>query len=249
MAEPLRIGHKGADALVPGNTVESFVRAVEVGVDMIELDVLWLPDGRPSTPAAERSPLAVVHDWREAERRSPPSLDEVLAAFTRPPLDRVAINLDLKLPGREGEVVEAIHRQGLGERVSVSTMEVSSLEAIRELDPVVPRGWTVPRISFDWTVPWLRPLLLIGAEAVRRRLPGKVARGLPELEVDSVWAWHGAVTPPLLEVIRSAGVGLNVWTVDDPDQVARLRAMGVSGICSNDPRILNEPLATAGAQQ
>ena len=248
MAEPLRIGHKGAHALVPGNTVESFVRAVEVGVDMIELDVLWLPDGRPSAPAAERSPLAVVHDWREADRRPPPSLDEVLEAFTRAPLDRVAINLDLKLPGREEEVIESIHGQGLGERVSVSTMEVTSLESIRELDPTIPRGWTVPRISFDWTVPWLRPLLLVGAEAVRRRLPGKVAKGLPELGVESVWAWHGAVTSPLLEVVRSAGVDLNVWTVDDPDRVARLRAMGVSGICSNDPRILNAPSAPAGTQ-
>ena len=234
----LRIGHKGADALIPGNTVQSFVRAVEVGVDMVELDVLWLPDGRPSIPAPERSPLAVVHDWRAAEKRKPPTLDEVLTAFTEPPLDRVRINLDLKLPGREAETVEAIHRHGLAGRTSVSTMEVRSLEAVRTLDPALPRGWTVPRVSFDWTAPLLRPLLLLGAEAVRRRLPDKVRRGIPELGVESVWAWHGAVTEPLLAVTRAAGVGLNVWTVDDPAQVARLREMGVSGICSNDPRIL-----------
>jgi len=241
MAMPIRIGHKGADALVPGNTVESFVRAVEVGVDMIEMDVLWLPDGKPSLPAGERSPLAVVHDWRQAEREQPPTLDQVLAAFTSDPLDRVRVNLDLKLPGREEEVVEGIHRHGLAGRTSVSTMEVSSLTAIRDLDPAIPRGWTVPRVSFDWTVPWLRPLLLVGAEAVRRRLPGKVRRGIPELGVESIWAWHGAVTEPLLKVTRSAGVDLNVWTVDDPGQVSRLEAMGVSGICSNDPRILNRP--------
>ena len=47
--------------------------------------------------------------------------------------------------------------------------------------------------------------------------------------------------PGLLAVTRAAGVGLNVWTVDDPGQVARLEAMGVDGICSNDPRILNRP--------
>ena len=40
-----RIGHKGADALVPGNTIASFEKAVEVGVDVIEFDVLWL-EGR-----------------------------------------------------------------------------------------------------------------------------------------------------------------------------------------------------------
>ena len=227
--------------MVPGNTVESFLRAVEIGVDMIELDVLWLPDGKPSLPASERSPLAVVHDWRAAEKRRPPTLDEVLGAFTRPPLDRVRINLDVKLPGREAEMVEAIHRHELAGRSSISTMEVRSLEAVRGLDPGLPRGWTVPRVSFDWTVPWLRPLLLLGAEAARRRLPGKVRRGIPDLAVESVWAWHGAVTEPLVAVTKAAGVELNVWTVDDPDRVAQLEAMGVTGICSNDPRILNRP--------
>ena len=227
--------------MVPGNTVESFVRAVEIGVDMIELDVLWLPDGKPSLPASERSPLAVVHDWRAAERKPPPTLEEVLGAFTRPPLDRVRINLDVKLPGREAEMVEAIHRHELAGRSSISTMEVRSLEAVRELDPGLPRGWTVPRVSFDWTAPWLKPLLLLGAEAARRRLPGKVRRGIPELAVESVWAWHGAVTEPLVTVTKAAGVELNVWTVDEPDRVAQLKAMGVTGICSNDPRILNRP--------
>ena len=227
--------------MVPGNTVESFVRAVEIGVDMIELDVLWLPDGKPSLPASERSPLAVVHDWRAAEKRRPPTLDAVLGAFTRPPLDRVRINLDVKLPGREAEMVEAIHRHELAGRSSISTMEVRSLEAVRGLDPGLPRGWTVPRVSFDWTAPWLKPLLLLGAEATRRRLPGKVRRGIPELAVESVWAWHGAVTEPLVTVTKAAGVELNVWTVDDPDRVAQLKAMGVTGICSNDPRILNRP--------
>ncbi len=50
-----RIGHKGADALVPGNTIASFEKAVEVGVDLIEFDVLWLEDGNPRLAPARRS--------------------------------------------------------------------------------------------------------------------------------------------------------------------------------------------------
>jgi len=236
-----RIGHKGADALVPGNTVASFRRAVEVGVDLIEFDVLWLPDGRPEMPAGRRSPLVVAHDW-EAARSPVPTLDEVLAAFTGEPLDRVRLNIDLKLPGREEEVVEAIDRHGLAERVSVSTMELSSLRAFRELLPGMPRGWTVPRVTRDWTaIPLLKPVLAVGVAALRRRMPEIVRRGLPDLTVQSVWAFHGVTSPALLAVTRAAGVELNVWTVDDPAQVARLEEMGVSGICSNDPRILNRP--------
>lgn len=234
---------------MPGNTVASFVEAVDIGVEMIEFDVLWLPDGKPSLPAAERSPLAVVHDWHAAGRVRPPTLDDVLQAFTRPPLDRVLINLDVKLPGREPEMVEAIHRHGLADRASVSTMELSTLHAVRGADPALPRGWTVPRVTFDWTAPWLKPLLLLGAEVARRRLPKTVREGLPELEVESVWAWHGAVTEPLLAVTREAGVDLNVWTVDDPATVARLTRMGVSGICSNDPRILTGAESSVGGSR
>ena len=48
-----RIGHKGAADLVEGNTIASFERAVEVGVDMIEFDVLRPHDGNPGLPAEE----------------------------------------------------------------------------------------------------------------------------------------------------------------------------------------------------
>lgn len=234
-----RIGHKGADALVPGNTVASFEKAVEVGVDLIEFDVLWLPDGRPDMPASERSPLVVAHDWHVAAAAPPPTLDETLAAFTEPPLDRVPINLDLKLAGREEDVVEALERHGLTGRARISTMEVPALRAMAELAPGIPRGWTVPRVTRDWTsMPWLKPALLVGLAAARRRIPSQVARGLPELGVGSVWAFFGVTTPALAAVTRAAGVELNVWTVDDPARIAALRAIGVDGICSNDPRLL-----------
>jgi glycerophosphoryl diester phosphodiesterase len=236
-----RIGHKGADALVPGNSVASFRKAVEVGVDLIEFDVLWLPDGRPDMPASERSPLVVAHDWHVAEAATPPTLDEILAAFTEPPLDDVQINLDLKLAGREEDVVEAVERHGLTGRTRISTMEIPALRAMAELAPGIPRGWTVPRVTRDWTsMPWLRPALLVALAAARRRIPTQVARGLPDLGVESVWAFFGVATPALAAVTRAAGVELNVWTVDDPQRVAALRAMGVDGICSNDPRLLQE---------
>ncbi len=234
-----RIGHKGADALVPGNTLASFRKAVEVGVDLIEFDVLWLPDGRPEMAASQRSPLVVAHDWHAAEVAPPPTLDEALAAFTQPPLDRVAINLDIKLAGREEEIVELLDRHGLTGRARVSTMEIAALMSIAELAPEVGRGWTVPRVTRDWTsMPWLKPALLVALAAARRRMPEQVKRGLPDLGVDSVWAFFGVVSPALVAVTRAAGVDLNVWTVDDPDRIASLRALGVDGIVSNDPGLL-----------
>jgi glycerophosphoryl diester phosphodiesterase len=109
----LKIGHKGADSIFPGNTLESFEKAVEVGVDIIEFDVLRLRD-----PDA---PLVVAHDWHDAATRTPLTLAECLDAFSRPPLDRVEIDLDIKLPGREEEIADALRKRGLVERAMVST--------------------------------------------------------------------------------------------------------------------------------
>ncbi len=235
----IRIGHKGADSLVPGNTVASFVRAVEVGVDLIEFDVLWLPDGNPELPARERSELVVAHDWSAAAAGPVPTLDQALAAFAEPPLDRVGINLDIKLPGREEEIVALVRDHGLIGRASISTMEIPTVERIGALEPDLRRGWTVPRVTRDWTSrPWMRPVVAAGAATFRRRLPRVVRAGIPRLGVGSVWAFHGIVTPRLVEAVHGAGAELNVWTVDDPGEVARFRAMGVDGVCSNDPRLL-----------
>jgi glycerophosphoryl diester phosphodiesterase len=236
-----RIGHKGADLIRPGNTVESFEAAIEAGVDMIELDVVWRPDGHPKLRAAQRTPLVVAHDWHDAERREPLTLDEALDAFTRPSLDRVRIDCDLKLRGREREVVEALRARGLVERAMVSTMEIVSLERIGKDAPELRRGWTYPKVTRDWNSKrWAAPLVLGALAAMRRRLPGIAAAQLPRLGVEEMWVFHRAVTTRLAAVTREAGVELIAWTVDDLPRMRRLVELGVNGICSNDPRLFAE---------
>src|SRR6478735_7760297 len=105
------VGHKGADAIAPGNTLESFGAAVAAGVDTVELDVVWLQDAH--LPLEQRHPLVVAHDWEDAASRRPLKLTEALDAFLEPPLDQVEIDLDLKLPGREEEVVAAVQERDL----------------------------------------------------------------------------------------------------------------------------------------
>ena len=75
--------------------------------------MLWTRDGHPRLAAAERTPLVVAHDWHDAERRTPLTLTEALDAFPEPPLDRVEIDLDIKLPGREEELVAALRERDL----------------------------------------------------------------------------------------------------------------------------------------
>ena len=195
-----RIGHKGADSIRPGNTLESFEAAVAAGVEMIELDVLRprseFPDGdwrqaEAGPAAAGAAPLLVAHDWGDAARRDPLTLDETLDAFTRAPLDQVEIDCDLKIAGREDDVVAALGQRGLTERASISTMEVSSLRVLRGLDAGLRLGWTVPRVTRDWNaVSWAKLLVIAGLVTLRRRLPTEVRRQAPELGVHSIWAYN-----------------------------------------------------------
>ena len=243
-----RIGHKGADLIRPGNTLESFEAAVEAGAEMIELDVLRpkaeFRDGADWRRAAAgpvgdgAPPLLVAHDWGDAARRDPMTLDEAMDAFTRPPLDRVEVHCDLKIAGREDEVVAALRDRGLVERASVSTMELASLEVLRDLDSAVSLGWTLPKVTRDWnSMPWARPLVVGALVSLRSRLPGIVRRRAPELGVDSIWAYHPVITRRLTKTCHERGLELIAWTVDDAARMRALAAIGVDGICTNDPRL------------
>jgi glycerophosphoryl diester phosphodiesterase len=239
---PLRlVGHKGADLIAPGNTLESFHAAVEAGVDTIEIDVLWTRDGHPRIDPVVRTPLVVAHDWHDADRREPLTLAEALDAFTRPPLDRVEVNLDVKLPGREEELVDAIRAGGLLERAMISTMELSTLARVRELEPGLRRGWTYPKVTKDWNSKrWAKLPMPAVLAWMRQRLPGLAARELPQLGVEAMWVYHPLVSPRLGRIAKLAEVELIAWTVDDSARMRKLLGAGVTGLCSNDPRLYAE---------
>jgi len=200
------------------------------------MDVLWLPDAH--LPMEQRHPLVIAHDWEDAERRTPLKLTEALDAFLEPPLDRVEIDLDIKLPGREEEIVEALGERGLVERSMISTMELHTLGRILELQPALRRGWTYPKVTKDWTSKrWARGPMLAAMVAMRHRLPGLAAQKLPQFGVEAMWVYHPLITPRLARICKLARVELIAWTVDDLSRMQKLVAMGVDGICSNDPRL------------
>jgi glycerophosphoryl diester phosphodiesterase len=243
-----RVGHKGADAIAPGNTIASYEAAVELGVDVIELDVCRpesdFADGgdwrRAEAGPAPGEPLLNAHDWGDARRRDPMTFTEALDAFTRPPLDEVQIDLDLKLAGREDEVVAAIRERGLMERTMTSTMELESIAVLRELAPELRTGWTYPRTSRDWMGSWWgRAAAGSALPVIRRRLPGLAAETIPRLGVRAMWVFHALASVRLADVAHDAGVELIAWTVDDLARMRDLVRIGVDGICSNDPRLFS----------
>ena len=229
-----RVGHKGADLIAPGNTVASFEAALAAEVDMIEFDVL--PERADGTGG-----LFLAHDYSDLGKRRADALtlEDGLELFRGEAYAGVELDLDLKLPGYEGRVIDALRGAGLAERTLISTMEEVSLPRVRELAPDVKLGWSVPKVKRN---PFRSPFTAVPAYAalqvIRRRLPGRVARAIHEGRVDAIMAnWH-VVTPTLVRAALDAGGEIYVWTVDDPERIEHLRGLGVTGCISNDPRLL-----------
>src|SRR5208282_518389 len=112
---PRRVGHKGAAHIEPGNTLASFDAALRHGVDMIELDVLSeRSDGSGS--------LLVAHDYEDMRAREPLSFEQALEHLGGPAFAGVELDVDIKLPGYEQRVLDALREQDVIDRTLVSGM-------------------------------------------------------------------------------------------------------------------------------
>jgi glycerophosphoryl diester phosphodiesterase len=225
----IRVGHKGAGHVAPGNTVESFQAALEHGVDMIEFDVLRARDGR----------LVLAHDYADSERRDCLTLEEGLDHFAGEAYAEIELDVDMKLPGYEPEVVTGLLERGLAERSLVSSMYTDSLDRVGELRPGLRRGWSVPRVRRDYT----RSALAVPAYAIARwmrvRLPGQAAARIRAGGCEAIMSHRLLMSRRLVRAVHDAGGQVYVWTVDDPRALVALERMGVDGVITNDPRLFD----------
>jgi glycerophosphoryl diester phosphodiesterase len=221
----LRIGHRGAPALAPANTIAGFELALASGVDWIEFDVLERSDGG----------LVVAHDLSAVTDASP-TLDDVLTFFVEHP--RVGLHVDLKTDAHGAEVAAALRRHDLAARTFVSSHRWRALREIAAHAPGLTRGLTYPEDRFGMGK--RKPLLpLVGAAVLTMRsvLPHRIERWLARAGASVAVLQHYFVSRAVIERCHALGVPVIVWTVDDPLRLRRLAALGVDAIVSNDPRI------------
>jgi glycerophosphoryl diester phosphodiesterase len=232
----LRIAHRGAAGTRPELTRPAFERALEIGVDMIELDVHLTCDGQ----------LVVVHDrelgrtvqgegavrdrtlaelcaldagaWFALEYAGARimSLAEVLELTA----GRAALNVEIKSPAADWEptarvLLEALTAADRLESTVISSFETGALRAVRECSPAA-------RLGVLWHNPDLDPIWLL-------------AEGLQARSVHPHWT---LVNQTVVEDAHGRGLEVIVWTVNEPDAIAALTALGVDGIISDFPERL-----------
>lgn len=229
---PRRVGHKGAAHIEPGNTLASFDAALRHGVDMIELDVISEHGGVGR--------LLVAHDHEDARARPALPFEEALDHLADERFAGIELDVDVKLPGYELRVLEALRERDLVARTLISGMFPSGLALIRAAEPALRLGWSVPRVRRDYTTDMLTAIpALAMLTGYRATLPRRARRALLEGRFDAIMAHWRVVTPALLAAVAEGGGELYVWTVDDARMITKLTAMGVDGIITNDPRLFS----------
>lgn len=233
---PLRIGHRGAAALAPENTLPSFRAALEAGVDLIEFDVVTARDGA----------LVVAHSVPELIAETP-TLDDVLRFFVDV-APELGVHVDLKQPGRERDVIDALRRFGLVERSFVSSVFLRTARRLAKLEGP-PVGITIPRavlgISEDGRG---RSVARVGLWLLRLATPLLAGPLLALTGANAVVMHHTLVTAASVRAVHARGAPVVTWTVDEPAELARVVALGVDAVVTNDPRIFaSETLSTLSA--
>jgi glycerophosphoryl diester phosphodiesterase len=208
-----RIGHGGASALAPANTLASFDAALEVGVDMVEFDV-----------RAWRGELILAHTILHARLRPNIRLHDALAHLSSPRFSDLELNVDVKHPGFESALLGALRASGLLERALISSQVPAVLDRVRALDPRARVGISVggrlARVSRRWDG-WREQVLA----------------GLATRRWDALMAQHRLVSESLLQEVEARRGHLYAWTVNERAAIERLRAFGVHGITTADPRL------------
>ncbi|MBI2940296.1 MAG: hypothetical protein HYY04_07620 [Chloroflexi bacterium] len=233
--QALVIGHRGAAGSAPENTLVSFERAMEIGVDVVELDVHRSLDNH----------LVVIHDhtldrttngtglvceklveelraldaggWRGAEfaGQRVVTLDEVLA-WAR---GRTRIAIEIKngpilYTGIEEQIIAALAEHSMTDAAIVVSFDHLSIRRIRELSSIVATGVLYAARPVD-------PVALATAAGADALLPQ--------------WA---QLTEADIEAAHRAGLAVVPWTVNDSGIARRLLEIGVDGITSDCPEQL-----------
>lgn len=203
-APPLVVAHRA-------NTLEALSSLREV--DLVELDV---------APG-----LVVAHDPGETG----PTLAEALDVLAGREL---GIHVDIKLPGYEQAVLEAIDERHLRERVVVSTAYASVARRVRALAPELPIAIGYPRDRYRVSrFRWPQAITSPGAAALRAAMPARIPLLLAWARADVLALHHTLCSRAAVEAAHRRGAPVFVWTVDDPAAQARFSALGVDALVTD----------------
>ncbi len=253
---PLIIGHRGASAVAPENTLAAFERALLDGADGLEFDVRLARDGVPvvihdatlrrtagvdgSIATLSSTELAAIDVGSWFNRRFPAHARAAYARETVPTLARVfetvaprcrRLYVELKCEGRGGAAPRA------GEVAPLVAQVVALVRAHKLESRVVIESFAVVAGSVAHAIaPEIETAAAFERRAARPLLSvPTILKRAHTAQANELALHHSLVSPRMVEAARGAGLRTVVWTVDDPSWIARAATLGLSAVITNDP--------------
>jgi glycerophosphoryl diester phosphodiesterase len=218
----LKIGHRGARAYEPENTLSSFRLALELGVDAVELDVRKTLDNElvvihnadvnkttDGSGAVNELTLEEIQRFVTEKGEHVPTLEEVLDAVAK----RIKVLVELKETGTEEQVISLIRKKRLTENVIIISFHEDALRKIRELNDEVETGLIY----------------------VRHKNPIQTALDLKAKYLLPLYRFTHSSN---VKKAHEAGLKVIVWSINNKEEVDEYKKKGVDGIASDRPDIL-----------
>ncbi|TRO48794.1 glycerophosphodiester phosphodiesterase [Candidatus Bathyarchaeota archaeon] len=219
----VKVGHRGAAGHEPENTLRSFRRAMELGADMVELDVQLCGSGE----------LVVIHDG--TVDRTTDGTGEV-AGMTLGELRALDAGMGERIPTLREVIDLAAGRIGINiELKGPGTAE----PALRHIEAALDEGWEIADFhASSFRLEELTAIREFSGEVrtgVLYALDSGVMEYAERIGAYSLNPHHRAINPDLVSEAHRRGLKVYAWTVNDPADIARMKGLGVDGIISDYP--------------
>ena len=230
LSRPQVIAHRGGSKLGPENTIVAFDRGVAAGADGLELDVhlsrdhvpVVHHDARLDRTTTATGPLN-LRTAAELAALQVPTLRDVLARY---PSTELIIELKQGGSALADAVVKEVRRAAAEQRVCLGSFSYSTLGVVRTLAPEI----ATSAARFEVRMALYRSWLYLS--------PGRVV--YRAFQVPEMNGTTRVVSPRFVRLAHKAGLRVQVWTVDDPDDMRRLLTWGVDGIITDRPDVAVE---------
>jgi glycerophosphoryl diester phosphodiesterase len=227
----LRIGHRGAAAHAPDNTLLGIRRAAELGADAVEFDVRWTADGQAVLAHEPYLIDADGHAWpirrstldglRAVDLGGGERMSTFAEAIGLCKDELVGAYIEIKDGAAIPAVIETLREQKVIGYSIIGSFRPDWLMAVKKAAPQI-------ATSVMFNAPDLDPVLL--------------ARSVRATYVHPCWERlsnpSALLTPDWVARVREAGLGIICWHEERPEEIAALRRAGVDGICSDTPELL-----------
>ncbi|MCJ7438777.1 MAG: glycerophosphodiester phosphodiesterase [Acidimicrobiia bacterium] len=227
LARPLVLAHRGARTVAPENTLEAFSTALDQGAAGVELDVhRAADDGLVVHHDAEALGLGILAERSLVEIREArpdiPTLGEVLdvcrGSLVNVEIKNLPTDADYDAADRVAEhVVELLDARDRRDDVLVSSFNLATVDRVRALEPSIPTGFLSMLDPFE------------GIALCAERGHGSLHPFFALLGQDTA--------VPIVTRAREVDVAINVWTVNDEEEMVRLAAAGVAAIITDVPDV------------